>query len=144
MLKIAIAAIAAVGFGFFALHGRGGDGSAKARSCLETAGATVQHSTFFEDVFTAAAADQEETMPEPFLDLVGSVTKSLYEVRFADTTATLLFAANEHHAENVYADAVDLGVPLTTVPPQRFGSVLVFWPQEPTPAASASVSTCLT
>ena len=144
MPKIAIAVIAVLGIGYLALHGRGEERAAKTRSCLEQEGASVQQSTFFEEVFTAAAAEQGEQMPAPFMDLVRNLEKYFYEVRFADTTATLLFARDEGNAEQLQVDATQLEVPLTTVPPQRYGSVLVFWPQAPTAAASASVSGCLT
>lgn len=142
MMKIAVGAVALVAVVFFLLHGRGDNKTAQASHCLEKAGATVQQSTFFEDVFASAAAEQGVAMPETFTNVVKEIEKRLYDVRFGDAQAMLIFTRNGRQAEELAVDAVELDMPFGG-PPQRFGSVLVFWSEGPSAVASATVSSCL-
>jgi len=141
-MKIAVGAIALVAVVFYVLHGRSDNKAAEARRCLEKAGATVQQSTFFEDVFAAGAAEQGTTLPETFTNAVKEIEKVVYDVKFGDATAMLIFARDGGHAERLAVDAVELDMPFGGAP-QRFGSVLVFWSEGPSTVASTAVSNCL-
>src|SRR5919109_1721891 len=83
MLRIFVAVLVAITVGYFFLHGSGEGQAASTRSCLEKQGARVEQSTFFEDVFGAAAAEQGGEMPAPFMNLVRELEQYLYDVHFA-------------------------------------------------------------
>ena len=143
MLKLGIAAFVVLGLGFFFLHRPHGSNAAKVNSCLEKSGATVQQSTFFEDIFASGAAEQGQTLPEPMLKAVREIEKNLYDVRFGDASALLIFTKGGRQADAAELQLAELSQLSGMAASRRVGNVLVLWPEEPTAAASAAVDSCL-
>lgn len=143
MLKVGAATVAVIILGLFFLHSRHGSRAASVNSCLEKSGATVQQSTFFEDVFASAAAEQGQTLPEPMRKAAREVEKNMYDVRYGDASALLIFTKGGRQADTIELQASELSDLAGMAPLQRVGNVLVLWPEEPTVAASAAVTGCL-
>ena len=143
MLKLGIAAFVVLGLGLFILQRPHGSSAGRVNSCLEKSGATVQHSTFFEDIFASAAGEQGQTLPEPMLKAVREVEKNLYDVRYGDASALLIFTKGGRQADTVEAQLAELSQLSGMAPSKRIGNVLVLWPEEPSAAASAAVDGCL-
>jgi hypothetical protein len=143
VLKVGGVTVAIIVAGFFFLHRPHGSNAAKVTSCLEQTGATVKQSTFFEDIFASAAAEQGETVPGPMQKALREVEKRLYDVDYAGSSALLIFTNGGRQADGIELQLDQLSELADMGPSQRFGKVLVLWPEAPTTAASSAVTGCL-
>jgi hypothetical protein len=141
MIKVGIGAVLAVGF--FLLHRPHDSKAERTSSCLEKTGATVQQSTFVEDVLSSGAAAQAVEVGDPLRKLAAEVDKNLYEVRYGDASALLVFTKGGRAMDEVELRLHALSELGGGGPATRYGNVLVLWPESPSDEASSAVEGCL-
>jgi hypothetical protein len=143
MIKLGIGAVAVLVVGFLLLHRAHDSKAERTSSCLEKTGASVQQSTFVEDVLSSGAAEQGVDVGEPLRKLAADVDKNLYEVRYGDSSALLVFTKGGRAMDEVELRLHAFSELGGGGPATRYGNVLVLWPESPSDEAAAAVEGCL-
>ena len=133
-IGIGLALVAALGWFLF---GRGGEVEA-VTNCMEKAGATVEESPHFAQLFPYAMAlgEMDRVKSYPELDKA-----HIYSVRYGDDRALLFVGDNEDGArqfESLLSSLAASGG--MTLPSRRAGKLLLVWTA---PAAPGSVDDCI-
>ncbi len=100
--------VAVLGLGFFFLHRPHDSRAERASSCLEKAGASVDQSSFVEDLFASGAAGQGAALPEPLRKAAAEVDKHLYEVDYGGSSALLIFTKGGRQADTIALQLAEL------------------------------------
>src|SRR6266540_2016115 len=101
MLKLVVAVVAVLGLGFFFLHRPHDSRAERASSCLEKSGASVHQSSFIEDLFASAAAEQGATLPESWRKATAEIDKHLYEIDYGGSSALLIYTNGGRQADTI-------------------------------------------
>ena len=137
MGKLLVAAVAGVVLLVYAFHSHGAS-AAKAGSCLEKRGATVERSRFFEEAFGLTADGQQ--LPEGLKRQLENAEKHLFDVTLGPDSGLLMDTKRSHQEAQLVAAAAAYGLDIT---PQGRGKVVMLWYGGPTAASRAALEHCL-
>ena len=136
MGRIAVVALVVLGLGWF-MFGRGGDAAA-VTDCLTDAGATVEESLRFAQLFPYAIAVRTLERVEEYPELEGA---KFYSVRYGSDRAILFIGKGDEAStafESTLASLVqDEG---TTMSSRRSGRALLVWER---PTHAPAIDGCL-